>query len=340
MKKLFLILIIPFFSQSQTLWQGETITFTKDDYADWTLEENQDRIADNVWITRQDQQGIFNIAMETQSPEECESAAPAATQWALGTIAQGIDNLTFGTFYEIHDCSPRSILNLDMVLKLVTENIYIDIKFLSWTSGQSGGGGGFSYQRSTPSSGTADILLDGIVSAENNKIKNVGHPNESNDAATKSYVDNRVSSVKFYGGWHENDNDVSSSSEITVGNLMFRKNESSNYLEVKEVSSADQTIIVIYSPFSNGNNYEKVGGPSGGSQYNTTEWKSIVQVYDSANSNYDLVPGSLTSNNAREYEIIERNNMSDPTTFSKYKIREYVDGYGQYVYSVEYYDFY
>lgn len=185
-----------------------------------------------------------------------------------------------------------------------------------------------------------EILLNGTVSAENNQIKNVADPTESNDAATKSYVDNRVSSVEFYGGWHENDNDASSSSEITVGNLMFRKNESSNYLEVKEVSSADQTIIVIYSPFSNGNNYEKVGNPSGGSQYNTTEWKSIVQVYDSANSNYDLVPESLTTYNAREYEIIERNNMSDPTTFSKYKIREYVDGYGQYVYSVEYYDFY
>ncbi len=34
-----------------------------------------------------------------------------------------------------------------MVLHLITDDIYIDIKFLSWTSG---GNGGFSYERSTP----------------------------------------------------------------------------------------------------------------------------------------------------------------------------------------------
>ena len=41
---------------------GDTVTFTKADSADWTLPENQDRITDNVWITRKHNQSIFNIA--------------------------------------------------------------------------------------------------------------------------------------------------------------------------------------------------------------------------------------------------------------------------------------
>ena len=39
---------------------------------------------------------------------------------------------------------------------------------------------------------SADILLNGTVSAENNQIKNVSTPTDSNDAATKSYVDSSI----------------------------------------------------------------------------------------------------------------------------------------------------
>ena len=39
-------------------------------------------------------------------------------------------------------------------------------------------------------SGSADILLNGMVSAENNRIKNVADPTNAQDAATKNYVDN------------------------------------------------------------------------------------------------------------------------------------------------------
>ena len=39
-------------------------------------------------------------------------------------------------------------------------------------------------------SGSADILLNGTVSAENNQIKNVADPTNAQDVATKNYVDN------------------------------------------------------------------------------------------------------------------------------------------------------
>jgi hypothetical protein len=146
---------------------GETIVFTKTNYADWTLEENQDRITNNIWITRKNNRSIFNIAAESESPNGCSSTAPAGTQWAIGSTAQGVENLTFGTFYEAHDCEPESILNVDMVIWLIAENIYIDIKFLSWTSG--GDGGGFSYMRSVPGgsgTGTEAEFLASLVGAD------------------------------------------------------------------------------------------------------------------------------------------------------------------------------
>ena len=54
MKKTYALLLalLAFNAYSQTFWTGPKITFTKADDADWTLEENQDRITDNVWITR------------------------------------------------------------------------------------------------------------------------------------------------------------------------------------------------------------------------------------------------------------------------------------------------
>ena len=146
---------------------GETMVFTKANYADWTLEENQDRITNNVWITRKDNRSIFNIAAESESPNGCSSTAPAGTQWAIGSTAQGVENLTFETFYEAHGCSPENILNVDMVIWLIAENIYIDIKFLSWTSG--GEGGGFSYMRSVPGgsgTGTESEFLASLVGTD------------------------------------------------------------------------------------------------------------------------------------------------------------------------------
>ena len=40
------------FSYTRTDQYGNSVTFTKEDYADYSLEQNQDRISDGVWITR------------------------------------------------------------------------------------------------------------------------------------------------------------------------------------------------------------------------------------------------------------------------------------------------
>ncbi len=135
-----------------TLENG-TLTFTKTDYANQTLEVNQDRIADSVWFTRAGNGGIFNAALETVY-DKSEYSSPRGTLWALGTTerlmggADSLNNLTFDTFYETLDRAiGDEIVGTDMVVYLEEENIYFDINFSSWTDGDNGGG--FSYTRTT-----------------------------------------------------------------------------------------------------------------------------------------------------------------------------------------------
>ncbi|MFA6469759.1 MAG: FG-GAP-like repeat-containing protein, partial [Bacteroidota bacterium] len=136
------------FSQFMAAGEGNvappTLTFTKANYADWTLEANQDRITDNVWLTRKDNEGLFNI--KTQAGYN--SSAPAGTEWAAGTT-ENIGSLTFDTWnnttYDNWGDKPNMVGH-DMVVHLIADDVYLDIKFLSWTSNDNGGG--FSYTRS------------------------------------------------------------------------------------------------------------------------------------------------------------------------------------------------
>ena len=138
-----MLVFISISALSQTIWDGSPITFTKENYANWTLPENQDRITDDIWITRANTKPIFNIAMENldQSPKD--------TRWAVGSISDGVETLTFDSWLVTIEENPPNMVGVDMVLYLVTDDIYIDIKFTSWTSGAGNGGGGFSYERST-----------------------------------------------------------------------------------------------------------------------------------------------------------------------------------------------
>ena len=131
-----------------TIWTGAPLTFTKTDNADPTQESNQDRITDNVWLTRGNSGGqIFNAAVESSS---AKNSSPEGTLWALGTTDE-IENLTFSTFREVVRTQSNRILDnldTDFVLHLVEDDIYLDIRFTSWTSGKTNGGG-FTYVRST-----------------------------------------------------------------------------------------------------------------------------------------------------------------------------------------------
>lgn len=117
-----------------------SVVITKADNADWNLSANQDRIAWNIWLTRQNSQPLYNVFTQS-SP----SSNPEGTLWALGTV-EDVGSITFDTFKNTLDGSIGSnIVDADMVLFMVEHNIYVDIKFSLWTDG--GNGGGFSYTR-------------------------------------------------------------------------------------------------------------------------------------------------------------------------------------------------
>ena len=120
----------------------QVVTFTKEDSADWTLPENQDRITDNVWITRKHNQSLFNIAQETGYSGGAGS--PVGTLWA-GTSVADAQNEDFVSFVEMHGGNPQSLINDTISLHLPESGKYFDVVLLSYSGGNSGGG--FSYSR-------------------------------------------------------------------------------------------------------------------------------------------------------------------------------------------------
>ena len=139
------------------VWNGPSITFTKPDFADWTLPVNQDRLTNHVWLTRMNVAQLFNIFVESFP----DNTAPLDTEWAFGPTQPGnpgsiaasnYANLIFAPFVPALNLAVgRNILDYGPgVLHLISDDIYLDIKFTSWTNGMARGGGGFSYIRTTP----------------------------------------------------------------------------------------------------------------------------------------------------------------------------------------------
>ena len=128
--------------ETREIWTGATITFEKANDVSPDEASNQDRITDNVWITRGNTGNeIFNIKNENSATK---GSSPAGTQWAVGSISD-IDNLDFKSFRSAVD-KPKDVVGKDLVLFLTADNIFLSVKFTKWSSGKAGG---FAYERST-----------------------------------------------------------------------------------------------------------------------------------------------------------------------------------------------
>jgi hypothetical protein len=169
-------------ASAQTVWSGLTLTFTKVDGTDPQLAQNQDRIANNVWITRgQFGGGLLNAASECDLINGCtytHNFSPQGTEWAtarmLANSSQTIaatnwQNLSFINWEGAYNNQVGAFIldpaYRDAVVHLIADNIYLDLRFIGWTSR---GGGGFSYQRAmAPGSNqpAGDYNHNGIVDA-------------------------------------------------------------------------------------------------------------------------------------------------------------------------------
>ena len=157
--------------------KADCVVFTKPDSADWTLEEYQDRITDNVWITRKHTQSIFNIAQE--EGYSGSNGSPVGTLWANSTTAQA-DSASYSNFVTMHGGSTQSLIGATVSLYLPDDNLYFDVLFTSFSGGNSGGG--FSYIRISVNT----LNLDQQQWPEEYTLSN-NYPNPFNPVTTFTY---------------------------------------------------------------------------------------------------------------------------------------------------------
>ena len=127
--------------EGPTIWDGPILTFTLANGADFRDTTSQDMITPSVIISRSVQGGqIFNVAIEDMANS---MISPAGTEWAVGRVAN-LDSLTFAPFRTTVG-SPQQVVGQELVLHLVEDDVYLDIAFTSWSSGNNG----FQYTRAT-----------------------------------------------------------------------------------------------------------------------------------------------------------------------------------------------
>ena len=130
------------FTDSANIWNGPTITFTKSNGSDPTVMANQDRLSSNVWITRGNDGGqIYNIVKESVADQ---TNSPVGTKWAIGTLSQ-VETLSF-TKFRTAVSKPKNVVGKNLVMYLENDDVYLTVKFTSWSEGKNGG---FAYERST-----------------------------------------------------------------------------------------------------------------------------------------------------------------------------------------------
>ena len=147
-----------------SVWTGSSKIFTKGNNTNPTIESNQDRIIDKVWITRANNEGgqIYNTVSESASNK---NISPSGTEWAEGEISN-YASLNYKSFRSATG-KPKNAVGKNYVVHLIEENIYLSLRFISWSGGKLGG---FSYERSTNNTSTNETRLDYTTGSGTNTL--------------------------------------------------------------------------------------------------------------------------------------------------------------------------
>jgi hypothetical protein len=154
-----------------TVWTGPNLTITKTGF-DPMDPVNQDRMVNDVWLTRGSSEGMFNIAPGQESGY-VRYTSPSNTAWATSVMAANTgktitatnySNLSFTTWAFAYG-GPGSALGSNIishaaVVHLLSDDIYLNLQFSVFDSG-----GTFVYQRSTARK-PGDADLNGRVNAD------------------------------------------------------------------------------------------------------------------------------------------------------------------------------
>lgn len=153
------IAFITWFAQAnvapaQVAWSGLTKSFTKLAFTDHTLPANQDALTANVVLTRGGGGGLINIIEESFYTSR---SSPESTEWATDFNNAGKSiaatnglNLLFTNWIDAYGGEHSRgafIAGRKAVVHLISDNVYLDLQFTSWTPGT---GAGYSYLRAEP----------------------------------------------------------------------------------------------------------------------------------------------------------------------------------------------
>ena len=129
-------------SQGVIIWDGPVTNFNHAAGAGTSV---RDQLTPNVWLTRDDAQGLFNVKTEGAYTH---FFSPQNTEWAYGSLTD-YATLGYANWELWNNHNPPGMVGQPAVVHLISENIYLSLTFTGW--GGRGGGGSFSYDRSTPS---------------------------------------------------------------------------------------------------------------------------------------------------------------------------------------------
>ena len=217
---------------------GPKVTFVKENYADPVA--HKDIIIPGVLeLTRGNQQGIYNIAVESSY----NNPGPANTLWNSQFIDPtnvnwsflwNIQNRTYDSWINAittpnGESAPPIQVGMPMILKETTTNRYWLILFTNWTSG--GHGGGFGYER-------YEIYPTVFFERPDNEPKTV-------DKISPSVSLARANNRALYNSFFETESVVGESPRNTRWNSIYTDSRP-NYSDFTDLSNLESRVYTDF----------------------------------------------------------------------------------------------